>query len=51
MSSFNFSETMKKGWHPTSKDGKSKESWRGDFKGIDQVVSVVLHPTPFIAHY
>ncbi|TVY85554.1 hypothetical protein LSUE1_G000054 [Lachnellula suecica] len=25
------------GWHPKSKDGKSKESWRGDFKGINQV--------------
>jgi len=24
-------------WHPKGKDGKSKESWRGDFKGINQV--------------
>lgn len=28
----------KSGWHPSGKDGK-KESWRGDFKGINQVVS------------
>ena len=28
----------KGGWHPPGKDGKSKESWRGDFKGIGQVV-------------
>jgi hypothetical protein len=25
------------GWHPKGKDGKSKESWRGDFKGVNQV--------------
>jgi hypothetical protein len=25
------------GWHSKSKDGKSKESWRGDFKGVNQV--------------
>jgi hypothetical protein len=30
-------ETLKGGWHPKGKDGKSKESWRGDFKGINQV--------------
>lgn len=28
----------KGGWHPSGKDGKPKESWRGDFKGIGQVV-------------
>ena len=28
----------KGGWHPPGKDGWSKESWRGDFKGIGQVV-------------
>ncbi|GAQ34404.1 hypothetical protein AtubIFM55763_007114 [Aspergillus tubingensis] len=27
---------MKEGWHPKGKDGK-KESWRNDFKGINQV--------------
>ncbi|RAL58442.1 hypothetical protein DID88_005147 [Monilinia fructigena] len=32
-----FKDTLKGGWHPKSKDGKSKESWRGDFKGINQV--------------
>jgi|SRR5215471_9565951 len=26
------------GWHPKGKDG-GKESWRGDFKGVNQVVS------------
>ncbi|KAJ5625232.1 hypothetical protein N7510_001541 [Penicillium lagena] len=31
-----FNNIMKEGWHPKSKDGK-KESWRGDFKGINQV--------------
>jgi hypothetical protein len=30
-------DTLKGGWHPKGKDGKSKESWRGDFKGINQV--------------
>jgi hypothetical protein len=33
-----FSGVMKGGWHPKGKDG-GKESWRGDFKGINQVVS------------
>lgn len=33
-----FKNVVKEGWHPKSKDGK-KESWRGDFKGINQVVS------------
>ena len=28
----------KNGYHPTGKDG-GKESWRGDYKGINQVVS------------
>lgn len=32
-----FRGVMKEGWHPKGKDG-GKESWRGDFKGIDQVV-------------
>ncbi|KAG4027553.1 hypothetical protein MFRU_029g00770 [Monilinia fructicola] len=32
-----FKDTLKGGWHPKGKDGKSKESWRGDFKGINQV--------------
>lgn len=30
----------KSGWHPSGKDGK-KESWRGEFKGINQVVGSV----------
>jgi hypothetical protein len=30
---------VKEGWHPKSKEGKA-ESWRGDFKGIGQVVSL-----------
>ena len=34
----------KEGWHPSGKQGSSgsgsKESWRGDFKGINQVVSI-----------
>ncbi|GFF36303.1 hypothetical protein IFM61606_03675 [Aspergillus udagawae] len=29
-------ETLKEGWHPKGKSG-GKESWRGDFKGINQV--------------
>lgn len=32
-----FRSVAKGGWHPKGKDGKSKESWRGDFKGIDQI--------------
>jgi hypothetical protein len=27
----------KGGWHPKGNNG-GKESWRGDFKGIDQIV-------------
>lgn len=38
-----FSKVMKEGWHPKSKDGK-EESWRNDFKGINQVVSWPLWP-------
>ncbi len=30
-------DTIKGGWHPKGKDGKSKESWRGDYKGIGQL--------------
>lgn len=33
--------TIKGGWHPEGKEG-GKESWRGDFKGINQVVSSPL---------
>ncbi|PBP28682.1 GMP synthase [Diplocarpon rosae] len=32
-----FKAISKNGWHPKGKDGKSKESWRGDFKGIDTI--------------
>ncbi|RMJ28945.1 hypothetical protein PHISP_00156 [Aspergillus sp. HF37] len=31
-----FREIAKGGWHPKSKDG-SEESWRSDFKGVNQV--------------
>jgi hypothetical protein len=34
----------KSGWHPSGKDGK-KESWRGDFKGINQVVRFLIFLT------
>lgn len=30
-------DVAKGGWHPKGKEG-GKESWRGDFKGINQVV-------------
>lgn len=33
-----FRNTIKGGWHPEGKDG-GKESWRGDFKGVNQIVS------------
>lgn len=33
-----FRNTLKGGWHPEGKEG-GKESWRGDFKGVNQVVS------------
>jgi len=33
----------KGGWHPPGKDG-GKESWRGDNKGINQVVCVPFKP-------
>ena len=32
-----FRTIAKEGWHPKSKDG-GEESWRSDFKGINQVV-------------
>ncbi|KAG9232754.1 putative altered inheritance of mitochondria protein 3 [Amylocarpus encephaloides] len=32
-----FKDIAKGGWHPKAKDGKSKESWRGDNKGINTV--------------
>ncbi|KAF7720146.1 Uncharacterized protein PECH_007428 [Penicillium ucsense] len=31
-----FKNVLKEGWHPEGKGGK-KESWRGDFKGLNQV--------------
>lgn len=31
-----FKDIYKNGWHPKGKEGQ-KESWRGDFKGINQV--------------
>ena len=34
-----FKGIVKGGWHPKGKDG-GKESWRGDFKGINQVVCI-----------
>ena len=34
-------KVMKEGWHPKGKDG-GKESWRSDFKGINQVVGNFL---------
>lgn len=41
----NLKDIAKGGWHgggkgTTSSGGNSKESWRGDFKGIDTVVSL-----------
>ncbi|KAH8699146.1 hypothetical protein BGW36DRAFT_293240 [Talaromyces proteolyticus] len=35
-----FRGMMKDGWHPKGKEG-GKESWRGDFKGINQVAGWV----------
>ncbi|OKL56031.1 hypothetical protein UA08_08716 [Talaromyces atroroseus] len=35
-----FRGVMKEGWHPKGKQG-GKESWRGDFKGINQVAGWV----------
>lgn len=31
----------KSGWHPSANDGK-KESWRGESKGINQVVRLLI---------
>lgn len=40
----NFKDLVKGGWHPGGKDGGTgggkKESWRKDFKGVNQVVSL-----------
>jgi hypothetical protein len=38
---------VKDGWHPKGKQG-GKESWRGDFKGIGQVVSIYVAAVSFI---
>ena len=35
-----FKEIAKSGWHPKGKDGKG-ESWRSDFKVINQVAGLV----------
>ncbi|KAK2804535.1 hypothetical protein FQN49_008852, partial [Arthroderma sp. PD_2] len=35
-----FKGLVKDGWHPKGNDG-GKESWRGDFKGINQVAGWV----------
>ncbi|KAI1927423.1 hypothetical protein LOZ65_002314 [Ophidiomyces ophidiicola] len=35
-----FKGFVKDGWHPTGRDG-GRESWRGDFKGINQVAGWV----------
>lgn len=32
-----FKELANSGWHPKGKDGKTRESWKGDFKGVNQV--------------
>lgn len=37
----NFRNIVKEGWHPKAHDG-GKESWRSDFKGINQVVCLSL---------
>lgn len=42
-------DTLKGGWHPKGKSG-GKESWRGDFKGINQVVRTCLQSFPHIQH-
>jgi len=34
----NITGVLRGGWHPQGRDG-GKESWRGDFKGVNQVVS------------
>ena len=34
----NITGVLRGGWHPKGKDG-GRESWRGDFKGVNQVVS------------
>jgi hypothetical protein len=40
MSGYNIRDTVKKGLKPKDSDGKPKESWRGDFKGLNQIVSI-----------
>ncbi|KFY23078.1 hypothetical protein V493_06111 [Pseudogymnoascus sp. VKM F-4281 (FW-2241)] len=37
MSGYNIRDTVKKNLQSKGTDGKPKESWRGDFKGIDQI--------------
>lgn len=37
-------EIAKGGWHPKAKDG-GEESWRSDFKGINQVVCLSASPS------
>lgn len=45
-----FRNVVKEGWHPKGRDG-GKESWRGDFKGINQVVSLHAHTLPASARH
>ncbi|KFX89362.1 hypothetical protein V490_07076 [Pseudogymnoascus sp. VKM F-3557] len=41
MSGYNIRDTVKKGLKPKDSDGKPKESWRGDFKGINQISGLI----------
>lgn len=43
----NFGNVVKEGWHPKTRDG-GKESWRSDFKGINQVVCILINGVPSI---
>jgi hypothetical protein len=35
-------DLAKGGWHPKGKGEGGKESWRGDFKGVNTVVSTLF---------
>ncbi|KAF1809486.1 hypothetical protein P152DRAFT_516663 [Eremomyces bilateralis CBS 781.70] len=34
-------DMVKGGWHPGTKEGSQKQSWRGDFKGVNQVAGLL----------
>jgi len=46
-----FKGLAKGGWHPKGKGDGGKESWRGDFKGVNTVVGCTASSNPAVAFH